>query len=136
MARFYRVHEAAVQSFLAPGQPVYDMIYDISKDARDNAKFIVPKRTGDLMRSISAGRPDRTGAFGLSGYVSSNRKYAEWVHDGTTGPIRSHSGKKMKFRSNKGNGPFVYKKVVRGQTGVPFLARGLQTAMAKFRAGG
>lgn len=140
MATFYRVHELAVFGYTNPGGEVYDVIYDIAKDARNLAKTIyAPIKTGKLRKNIAAGRPDKTGPYGVSGYVSNNLKYAHFVHYGTTGPITAHGGQKMKFAASKpradGTSFFIYAKSVSGQKANPYLARALTHAMANFRAG-
>ena len=130
MAVFFRVHEAAVQSFIEPGGEVHDLIHDVAKDAKAFSVQFAPMRTGKLKRNIYVGQPKRVAIYGLSSTVAANVRYALWVHQGTRGPIRSKSGKKLKVVSFPSGG-ISFHKQVRGQTANPFLARGLRAAMAR-----
>ena len=148
----FRIHEVAVQSFNLPGQPVNDLIWDVSRNARDIAKAEAPKRTGKLARSIRANRPKPTGLLRLAGYVGANAKHAVWVHDGT-GRIFAKRGKlsvprhrqhapnfsggdlRKQWRAEKGwrgggKPPYFLTMSVRGQKPQPYLQNAIGKAMA------
>lgn len=123
---FFRVHEHQVQAFIEPGGEVHGLLRRISEDTRDNAKVIAPKRTGKLSQYIFAGNPKRDGVHELSVTVAANVGYALYVHEGTTGPITSKSGKKLKIPIAGG---YIFRESVAGQAPQPFLAQGLEMAL-------
>lgn len=55
----------------------------VARDIRDEAKRIVPVRTGRLRESIRASRVKVSGPFRVEAHVSANRRYARFVHEGT-----------------------------------------------------
>lgn len=140
----FRIHNAAIASFMDPGDAVDDLVWDTLKTTRDLAILYAPMRTGTLKRSIRANRPHRTGLFTNSGIVYSNARHALWVHDGTpriyprgrwlTVPNRpGHvSGAALRHGGPK-SGPgrmYFLTHSVRGQRPQPFLADALHVAMA------
>lgn len=144
---FYRVHEGAVLSFMDPGDVVDDLVWDVTRTARDLAILYAPVRTGRLKANIRASRPKRTGIYENAATVTANVGYALYVHDGTgriypkngkylTVPIRvgSVSGADIRaqFASNRRAGDsrgYFLAKSVSGQRAQPFLAEALSTAM-------
>lgn len=142
MARqvFYRIDERAVMRFTQNGGEVFDVVDDIAENMKAFARAFAPSR-GDgrhprnLKMSISKLSTNTTGPLRVMGGIATNARYALWVEEGTTGPIRSHNGKKMGFRTNKGKGPMMYAKTVSGQRGQHFMRGGRDAAMAYFRAG-
>lgn len=133
MAVHYRVHEAAVQSFNLPGQPVYEeVVWNTTKTTRELAILYAPKRTGKLAANIRASRPKPTGIYTLASSVSAAVGYAAYVHDGTTGPIYPNgSYLKVPYRNGaKSKGKlFFFAESVAGQKANPFLADALKQAM-------
>lgn len=62
------------------------------------AKVEAPVRTGALRQSINSSGTSRPGgptSNFLEVRVGARRRYSRFVHEGTTGPITSHSGKRM-----------------------------------------
>lgn len=134
MAVHYRVHEAAVQSFNLPGQPVYEeVVWNTAKTTRELAILYAPKRTGRLKASIRASRPKPTGVYTLASSVSAAVGYAAFVHDGTTGPIYPSGSRFLKVPYRNGAASkgklFFFAESVRGQRSQPFLADALSQAM-------
>jgi hypothetical protein len=157
---FVRVHEAAVQSFLAPGQPVDTLVHNTARHTRAFAVEHINNRTGKLAASIQVNRPDRTGAYTNSSLVVALSKYARYVHEGT-GRIYPKAGKLLTIpKQNYGHGgggnpsggelrtmyrraggkqafpdgaPFFTRASISGQRANPFLQKGLAEAMALLR---
>jgi hypothetical protein len=149
MAVAYRVHEGAVQSYMNPGDAVDELVWGITRTARDLAKLYAPSRTGRLKNSIRASRPKRVGAYENSASVSASIGYAIYVHEGTsriypkngkylTVPTRDGrgvlSGAQIRGAGNRNRRPgdsreYYLAKSVSGQRSQPFLAQGLRTAM-------
>lgn len=132
----YRVHENAVMAYMRPGGEVYDELDKIGRNISKYGKAFAPKRTGDLARNIRANRPKTEGPYKGSVLVYNNIRYARYVHEGTTGPIRAKSGKAMRFRTKRGAGPYMFAMSVSGQRANPYLERAVETSMGIFRAGG
>lgn len=131
------VHEGTIQGFLLPGGEVYGAVRGVIVDARTYARAFAPVRTGRLRRNIRHADPaDRPGPYQITGYVYANIGYAHYVEEGTTGPIRSKSGKTMHFRGNKGMGNFVAAEQVSGQRGQHYMRAGLNAAIRTFKVGG
>lgn len=144
----YRINEAAVLSFLAPGQPVNEeVVWKTAQFTRDFAKLEAPKRTGKLAASIRASRPRPAGLYQLSSSVSVAVGYGHWVHEGTehlgliypkrgkyltvphvAGPL---SGAALKASGGSGRAKLYFlARFVRGQKPNPFLADALKKALA------
>jgi hypothetical protein len=150
MAVHYRVHEAAVHSFNAPGQPVYEeVVWKTAWVARDLAILYAPKRTGKLAKSIAASRPKPTGIWTLASSVSASVGYAAYVHDGVSGRIYPKGGRyltvpsrrgirsgaeiRAAYASNRRRGdvrPYFLALSVRGQRSQPFLEQALSVSLA------
>lgn len=140
----YRIHEGAVLSFNAPGQPVYEeVVWKTAQFHRDFAQLTAPVRTGKLKGSIRASRPRPTGIYQLASSVSIAVKYGIYVVDGTTGPIYPN-GKYLTVPHREGNQTVAMLKAqggtgraklyflassVRGQAANPFFERALQRAL-------
>lgn len=143
----YRIHEGAVLSFNAPGQPVYEeVVWKTAQFTRDFGKLEAPVRTGRLRDSIRASRPKPTGVYTLASSISIAVKHGRWVHDGV--PFRIYpkkgiyltvphqegplSGTQLKAQGGSGHGKlyFLAKNGVRGQDANPFLEQALQRALA------
>lgn len=147
MAVLYRVHEAAVLSFNAPGQPVYEeVVWKTAAFTRDFAKLEAPVRSGRLKASIRASRPRPFGAYQLASSISIAVKYGQWVVDGVPGRIYPKRGKyltvphvpgplsgtQLKASGGAGRGKlyFLAKNGVRGQDANPFFENALKQALA------
>lgn len=129
---FFRVHEREVQEFIEPGGEAYELLHNTLQSAGKHARRFAPVRTRKLRNNIYVSQVQRDGPYKGSGTVAANVKYAWFVHNGTTGPIRSKSGKKLKVHLGpRESGSVVFRKQVRGQAAQPFLKRGLDVAMAE-----
>lgn len=145
---FYRIHEGAVLSFMNPGDVVDDVVWDVTRTARELAILYAPVRSGKLKGSIRASRPKRTGIYENASNVTANVGYALYVHDGVSGRIYPKNGKyltvpmvagsasgaqiRSQYASNRRAGDnrgYFLAKSVRGQAPQPFLAQALATAM-------
>lgn len=154
-----RVNDPAVQSFLLPGQPVYEEIWKVSRDTKAIAQTITaPVRSGRMRNSIQANRPTRTGPYTNTALVFVKVGYGYWVHEGTAGkgtgyitpkhgrylavPKRGHIGsvsggdlRRQWRRGGKkvfpGGRPYFTTERVRGQKPQPFLKEALHMAMPR-----
>lgn len=124
---FFRVNEAAVQSYR--DLEVTHLVNHYIRTAQSKAKEFAPVRTGRLRTNIRWAGAKPTHQYGISGYIYANIGYAWFVEKGTTGPIRSASGKPMSFMANEGAGPLITRDEVAGQSGQHFMKRGLDVAM-------
>jgi hypothetical protein len=151
MPVFFRVHEAAVHSFNAPGQPVYNEIDNVAKMAQFFAvqNLVGHTRTGQLAKNIRANKPKPEGGYRIAALVYANIKYAYWHHEGTDpifpkngaflvipkqrqGGGSNPSGQDLKARHRKGQTRlYTTRKWVRGQKGNPYLRDGLEEAMGR-----
>lgn len=147
MPVFYRVHEGAVASFMNPGDDVDELVWGVTRTARDLAIIYAPVRSGKLKGSIRGTRPKRTGVYTNASNVTANVRYAPWVHDGVPGRIYPKTGKYLtvplragtlsgtQIRGSAGNRrpgdarAYFLAKSVRGQASQPFLADALKVAM-------
>lgn len=97
------------------------------------AKPIPPRgpwaRSNNLAASI---QPDRRGtnARGINLALTADTGYAAYVHEGTTGPIFSHSGKLMPVGNTQGE-IVAWKNPVDGQAAYPFLRMGMNVALVR-----
>lgn len=130
----YRVHEAAVQSFLLPGEPVYEeVVWKTAQTTRTLAILYAPKRTGRLAASIRASRPRPTGVYELASSVSASIGYAIYVHEGVEGRIYPSSGRYLKVPYRGGAAvkgkTFFFAESVAGQKANPFLEDAMKQAL-------
>jgi len=152
---FYRVHEAAVASYIAPGGEVYDLIDDTGKVAAYHARNNVNDRTGKLSRSIRNNKPKPQGGLRIAALVYTNVGYAMYVHEGTD-RIYPQGGTYLTVPSDKQGGgsnpsgaqlrkdymaaggraaypgrkPYFLAKSIAGQDSNPFLRNGMEEALA------
>lgn len=147
MARpmFYRVDEVAVARYVQPGGEVHDLVDDLATTMRRAARGYAPKRTGFLRSRIAKLSTVTEGPNKAAGGIAVNLKYAKFVEWGTSGPITAKGmvknkrtgkmvPKKMKFRTNNGDGPYMYASAVSGQKPQLFMRRAHDHVMASFYA--
>lgn len=146
----YYVKERNVQSFLAPGQPVDDLIWSVARTTRSLAKLQAGERTGTLIRGIGANRPKREGPLQISSLVYANARHALWHHDGTPtivpkkgkylvvpkvkqGPGSNASGSELQAAWSPADGPrpTFLARSINGQPGNPYLKDSLETALRR-----
>lgn len=153
---FYRVHEAAVAAYIAPGGEVYDLIDHTAIAAQYHAKNNVNDRTGKLSGSIRKNKPKPEGGYRIASLVYTNVGYAMYVHEGTD-RIFPQAGKYLTIPSHKhgfgtsnpsgsqirkdymaaggraaypGKKPYFLAKSIAGQDSNPFLRNGMEEALA------
>lgn len=106
------------------------------------ATIMAPKRSGALARSIHEGPVEWFGGNRTSVTVSADAGYANFVHNGTTGPIHGRrKGGKGAPRgmlvpihwSITGTGKRAWRQEVAGQAAQPFLADALTFVMGGSR---
>ena len=142
----YRIHEGAVLSFNAPGQPVYEeVVWKTAQFTRDFAKLEAPRRTSRLANSIRASRPRPNGVYQLASSISIAVHYGVYVVEGVDGRIYPKKGKyltvphlpgplsgaQLKATGGAGRGKlyFLAKNGVRGQDKNPFFEDALKRAL-------
>ena len=128
-----RVYDSRIDRINFPGGDVYSHMSRIRHDAETRAKATCPRRTGRLMASISSGISGNQ--FGTYVHLKASAHYANWVEQGTTGPIVARTAPYMKFRGwgpwaggNQRDG-FWRLSVVRGQRANPFLHNAAEDAL-------
>lgn len=120
------VYDSRIQAMSAPGGDVYRYAQGKARTTAATAKAFAPKRTGRLAASI---RTDtRTVRQGAVGRVRANAPYAIYVHEGTTGPITSPTGR-LWVPVARGAWRRRWMDSVSGQAANPFLSRALSVAM-------
>lgn len=117
-----RVDNTAIQSMFEPGGEPYGRMRTAAALGKDFARGKVNRRTGLLQATIFYRTRVRRYACGFD--LGAGAYYANWVNDGTTGPIfPTHSKVLMvprsKFSLQKRPRPFV-----RGQSAQHFLEYG------------
>lgn len=145
---FFRVHEAAVASFVAPGGAVSGEVNKVTKATVSIAAAMYPQRTGKLAGGVRRNLAKPSSPSDTSGLVYNNVKYARWVEEGT-GTITPHgklltvpknrsamSGAALKVQWAGGGGdgvrPFFLAKSVRGQAGQHVLRKSYAMAMKRY----
>lgn len=148
---FYRVHDKNVHLYHAPGEPVYNLIAEVTEVGAELARMYTGKRTGKLMRTIQGNKPNQTGGYKIAGLLYANAKHALWHHEGTAHIFpkkgkyltipRGHktstvSGGQLRKEwlaegSSRGAKPYFLATSISGQKGNPYLKDGIETAMAR-----
>jgi len=116
------VYQAAIRSELAPGGDVNKFVKMANREVYAEAVATAPVRTGNLKDShVNAG----VLVHGLRAEARVNNvsPHAEWVHDGTTGPIGPTSHQFLKLPAGRNARGFIYLRSVRGQRANPWLRR-------------
>lgn len=125
-----RVDEAAISGLFDNHGPVGRFAGRVANEARVQAGFFAPKRTGRLAASLR-GDQVKHYTFGQRVSVRSDVPYAAFVEDGTTGPIVSDKGGKLWVPMiPHTNHPRHWRVSVRGQPAQHFIARGIEGAFA------
>lgn len=148
---FYRIHDANVHAYHAPGGPVYNMIAEVTEVGATLARDFVGKRSMKLHNSIRGNRPTQSGGYAIAGLLYANAKHAHWHHEGTLNrtPKPKHgrymtvprkwskiSGGQMRKDwlaegSSRGEKPYFLATSINGQKGNPYLKDGIETAMGR-----
>lgn len=128
-ARFVANH-AGIASLTLPGGQVYRWVDRFTGTVENIARRNAPVGRGELRASIH--RTPTSGLLSASrGQVRSAAPHSLWVHEGTTGPIRSTSGGVMPIHNRARTTVVAYRETVSGQRAQPFLARALNTTFAR-----
>lgn len=124
---FMVVYDSKIDAMNAPAGMVYQYADHKTESVMIAAKAFAPKRTGRLAGGI---RKDvrQTSRNRVVGRVRSTRYYSQYVHEGTGPLIGPTEGEFMRLRPGNGYG-FLMKRMVRGQTANPFLAKALAVGM-------
>lgn len=135
---YVRVHNTIIAQMFFPTGEIGQFSKALSESIQAESRRLVHKRSGALRGSIFT---DRIGSnqYHSKHSVYTNVPYAPFVHDGTTGPIRSRvPGKAMVLyqgprlvpgRWAHTHGWLVLQ--VKGQKGQKFLERGMRSGMRK-----
>lgn len=135
---YVRVHRTIIAQMFFPTGEIGRYGERLNETVAAESRRLVHRRSGALRSSIHA---DRVGSnqYHAKFSVYTNVPYAPFVHDGTTGPIRSRvPGKAMVLyqgprlvpgRWAHTQGWFVL--TVKGQKGQKFLERGMRSALRK-----
>jgi hypothetical protein len=115
------------------------MVYDEAREAAREVTFLAqldaPERTGQLRRGIRMASETRTSRRKVGFYVRSDAPHSYWVHEGTGPQIYPSTFPYMRLPAfpeygARGTAPRMYRKVVSGQVGQPFLTNNLRYVMA------
>jgi hypothetical protein len=133
------VYEETISAAFWPGGSIYANTRRIGKENRRIAASICPIRTGELLNSMSDTYVLPRGRFSHFYSFSVDTPYAEFVLQGTTGPIRPNSGKymwmrpmpysHMPFNTKPGTGGRWPFETVRGQKANDFMAESLRLTL-------
>lgn len=152
----YDVDEAAVRSYIQPGGKVYDVIFDVIRDAKAYSIAYVANghvRSGRLLKGIQSTNPKSTGPLTTAGQVRSTARHSIFFLE-KTGPITAKMmlvpkdrGTAHHDRTTKGVGSTLFRawdaggrdeprqfyrtKTVKGYRAHPFLTEGRDVALAK-----
>lgn len=122
------VHDQAITRMVLPGGQVFQSMYRIGQQMESVAQVEAPKRTHRMANTLRVSTTP-VGTRGLQTNLRATVHYAKYVVKGTTGPIRSTSGKMLRFVSTQGYGSsygvVLYRRQVRGQRANDFLTRAM-----------
>jgi hypothetical protein len=121
-----------------PGGPLWSAMREAGEIAVEETRKYISKHdlieTKALYKSIRFTRTRRVGASQIAIDIGTDKRYAQWVHEGVKGWIYPKSAPMLRFtpkasRRNPTTGQFqtgtvIYAKRVRGQSGKPFLTEG------------
>lgn len=129
------VFEAAVDALFVPGGMVYDETRKSAQEVAFLARLDAPVRTGELAAGIRIASETRVSRKKVGFYVRSDARHSYWVHEGTGPTITPTTFPYMRLPAfpemgPRGTAPRMYRKVVAGQVGQPFLTTNLRYVMA------
>lgn len=135
-----QVYNPAIQSLFRPGGEVREEAKKIQSEVLARARIRAPKRTGKLANSHAKGGPIDTGLYGVRASVGNVARYAEYVHGGTYGPIRSRRPVDRRGRPPGKMGPAApyggftnrYFTEVSGQEPNPWLRRAANDVLLRY----
>ena len=129
------IFESAIDAMHQPGGMVYDEMHDAAREVTFLAQLDAPKRTGQLAAGIRMASERRASRKKVGFYVRSDAPHSFWVHEGTRDQITPTTFPYMRLPAfpemgARGTSPRMYRKVVSGQVGQPFLTNNLRYVMA------
>ena len=129
------VFETAVDNLHRPGGMIYDEMRDAAREVSFLAKLDAPKRTGELAAGIRVASETRVSRKKVGFYVRSDAPHSYWVHEGTGPTITPTTFPYMRLPAfpeygARGTAPRMYRRMVAGQVGQPFLTNNLRYVMA------
>jgi hypothetical protein len=129
------IFESAIDAMHQPGGMVYDEMRDAAREVTFLAQLDAPKRTGQLAAGIRMASERRASRKKVGFYVRSDAPHSFWVHEGTRDQITPTTFPYMRLPAfpemgARGTAPRMYRKVVSGQVGQPFLTNNLRYVMA------
>ena len=129
------IFESAIDAMHVPGGMVYDEMRDAAREVTFLAQLDAPKRTGQLAAGIRMASERRASRKKVGFYVRSDAPHSFWVHEGTRDQITPTTFPYMRLPAfpemgARGTAPRMYRKVVSGQVGQPFLTNNLRYVMA------
>jgi hypothetical protein len=129
------VFESAVDALHQPGGMIYDEMRSAAREVAFLAKLDAPVRTGELAAGIRVASENRVSRKKVGFYVRADAPHSYWVHEGTGPQIYPSTFPYMRLPAfpemgARGTAPRMYRKVVAGQVGQPFLTTNLRYVMA------
>ena len=129
------VFESAVDALHQPGGMIFDEMRSAAREVTGLAKLDAPVRTGELVAGIRMASETRLSRKKVGFYVRSDAPHSYWVHEGTGPTIVPTTFPYMRLPAfpefgARGVNPKMYRKVVAGQVGQPFLTSNLRYVMA------
>jgi hypothetical protein len=129
------VFEQAVDNLHRPGGMIYDEMRQSAGEVAMLARLDAPVRTGELAARIRIASETRVSRKKVGFYVRSDAPHSYWVHEGTGPQIYPSTFPYMRLPAfpeygARGTAPRMYRKVVSGQVGQPFLTNNLRYVMA------
>jgi hypothetical protein len=124
------VDSLALDRLFLPGGDVWSWSRDVARETVGEAILTAPKRTGSLAGQHGFNQTPH-GKRGVRWTVFNDSPYAKFVHEGTTGPIKSNRPGGLLLVA-AGNGfPTFTAKSVDGQDSNPWMERANQLVLAR-----
>lgn len=129
------VFESAVDNLHRPGGMIFEEAKSSAQEVAMLARLDAPVRTGELAAGIRIASETRLSRKKVGFYVRSDAPHSYWVHEGTGPTIVPTTFPYMRLPAfpeygARGTAPRMYRKVVAGQVGQPFLTTNLRYVMA------
>lgn len=145
MARTFQkvtIYDKQIADLFAPGHSAYRFGQRVSNQIKRTAERTAPRgslpRPGQKVLARSHNAYSRGGRASLQSrwVISNTARHAEWVHEGTTGPITPKASSHLVFRAGgkRGNN-LVRVTSVAGQKANPWLQRAANIVNARYLRG-
>lgn len=141
------VYEPEIASLFQSGGQVNTEASKITALTKAGAIAMAPVGKSGRLKEAHRSRVVPSGRYGVRGYVENNSSHAHFVHDGTTGPIRSTRGSSSRWMGGGamlGPLPFtsrysrgakakpIFAPSVKGQDANPWLRRAAQAVLLRY----